>query len=113
MGRGKIEIKRIQNTTTRQVTFSKRRTGLIKKTHELSVLCEAKIGLIIFSSTGKLFQYCSEPYRYVYIALLFVSFFYVFFSLRSLLHLCHNVNLSVSVLHGVVYLRILIVYFFL
>ncbi|KAK2399920.1 protein TRANSPARENT TESTA [Trifolium repens] len=62
MGRGKIEIKRIQNTTTRQVTFSKRRTGLIKKTHELSVLCEAKIGLIIFSSTGKLFQYCSEPY---------------------------------------------------
>ncbi|XP_045798267.1 MADS-box protein FBP24 [Trifolium pratense] len=62
MGRGKIEIKRIQNTTTRQVTFSKRRSGLIKKTHELSVLCEAKIGLIIFSSTGKLFQYCSEPY---------------------------------------------------
>jgi hypothetical protein len=72
MGRGKIEIKRIQNTTTRQVTFSKRRTGLIKKTHELSVLCEAKIGLIIFSSTGKLFQYCSEPYRYVYMPILFI-----------------------------------------
>lgn len=66
MGRGKIEIKRIQNTTTRQVTFSKRRTGLIKKTHELSVLCDAQIGLIIFSSTGKLFQYCTEPYRYTH-----------------------------------------------
>ncbi|XP_028783789.1 MADS-box protein FBP24 [Neltuma alba] len=63
MGRGKIEIKRIQNTTTRQVTFSKRRAGLVKKTHELSVLCDAQIGLIIFSSTGKLFQYCSEPFR--------------------------------------------------
>ncbi|KAK7266836.1 hypothetical protein RIF29_19493 [Crotalaria pallida] len=63
MGRGKIEIKRIQNTTTRQVTFSKRRTGLLKKTHELSVLCDAQIGLIIFSSTGKLFQYCTEPLR--------------------------------------------------
>ncbi|XP_054823111.1 MADS-box protein FBP24-like isoform X2 [Prosopis cineraria] len=63
MGRGKIEIKRIQNTTTRQVTFSKRRAGLVKKTHELSVLCDAQIGLIIFSSTGKMFQYCSEPFR--------------------------------------------------
>ncbi|XVE66363.1 hypothetical protein DITRI_Ditri08aG0074600 [Diplodiscus trichospermus] len=63
MGRGKIPIKRIENQTTRQVTFSKRRAGLLKKTHELSVLCDAQIGLIIFSSTGKLCQYCSEPYR--------------------------------------------------
>ncbi|GMI88420.1 TRANSPARENT TESTA16, ARABIDOPSIS BSISTER, AGAMOUS-like 32 [Hibiscus trionum] len=63
MGRGKIAIKRIENQTTRQVTFSKRRAGLLKKTHELSVLCDAQIGLIIFSSTGKLCQYCTEPYR--------------------------------------------------
>lgn len=63
MGRGKIEIKKIQNKTTRQVTFSKRRTGLLKKTHELSVLCEAQVGLIIFSSTGKLSQYCSDSTR--------------------------------------------------
>ncbi|KAK2635718.1 hypothetical protein Ddye_030510 [Dipteronia dyeriana] len=63
MGRGKIEIKRIENSTTRQVTFSKRRSGLLKKTHELSVLCDAQIGLIIFSSTGKLFQYCTHPFR--------------------------------------------------
>ncbi|KAK7310241.1 hypothetical protein RJT34_07633 [Clitoria ternatea] len=63
MGRGKIAIRRIENTTTRQVTFSKRRTGLMKKTHELSVLCDAQIGLIVFSSTGKVFQYCSEPLR--------------------------------------------------
>ncbi|CAI0444121.1 unnamed protein product [Linum tenue] len=63
MGRGKIAIKRIENQTTRQVTFSKRRNGLLKKTHELSVLCDAQIGLIIFSSTGKLCQYASDPFR--------------------------------------------------
>jgi len=63
MGRGKIEIKRIENTTTRQVTFSKRRGGLIKKTKELSVLCDAQIGIIIFSSTGKMWQWCTEALR--------------------------------------------------
>ncbi|TYI87950.1 hypothetical protein E1A91_D04G172900v1 [Gossypium mustelinum] len=63
MGRGKIPIKRIENQTTRQVTFSKRRAGLLKKTHELSVLCDAQIGLIIFSTTGKMCQYCTEGYR--------------------------------------------------
>nr|Q9ATE5.1 RecName: Full=MADS-box protein FBP24; AltName: Full=Floral-binding protein 24 [Petunia x hybrida]AAK21255.1 MADS-box transcription factor FBP24 [Petunia x hybrida] len=62
MGRGKIEVKRIENKTSRQVTFSKRRAGLLKKTHELSVLCDAQIGLIIFSSKGKLFEYCSQPH---------------------------------------------------
>nr|CAD1838838.1 unnamed protein product [Ananas comosus var. bracteatus] len=42
MGRGKIEIKRIENTTSRQVTFCKRRNGLLKKAYELSVLCDAR-----------------------------------------------------------------------
>ncbi|XP_038883281.1 MADS-box protein FBP24 isoform X2 [Benincasa hispida] len=60
MGRGKIAIRRIENRTTRQVTFSKRRGGLFKKTHELSVLCDAQIGLIVFSSNGKLFEYCTQ-----------------------------------------------------
>ncbi|KAL3641222.1 MADS-box protein defh21 [Castilleja foliolosa] len=59
MGRGKIEVKRIENNTSRQVTFSKRRAGLIKKTHELSVLCDAQIGLMVFSSKGKLTEYCT------------------------------------------------------
>ncbi|CAM8968369.1 unnamed protein product [Rhodiola kirilowii] len=61
MGRGKVEVRKIENKTTRQVTFSKRRKGLMKKTQELSVLCDAQIGLIIFSSTGKKFEYCSDP----------------------------------------------------
>ncbi|TMW97530.1 hypothetical protein EJD97_005385 [Solanum chilense] len=62
MGRGKIEVKRIENKTSRQVTFSKRRAGLLKKTHELSVLCDAQIGLIIFSTKGKLFEYTTQPH---------------------------------------------------
>ncbi|RZS09768.1 hypothetical protein BHM03_00040896 [Ensete ventricosum] len=59
MGRGKIEIKRIENPTNRQVTFSKRRGGLLKKANELAVLCDAQVGVIIFSSSGKMFEYCS------------------------------------------------------
>eukprot|EP00256_Glycine_max_P011734 XP_003523783.1 MADS-box protein AGL24 [Glycine max] len=57
MTRAKIKIKKIDNITARQVTFSKRRRGLFKKAEELSVLCDAEVGLIVFSSTGKLFDY--------------------------------------------------------
>lgn len=60
MGRGKVEIKKIENASSRQVTFSKRRGGLLKKAHELAVLCDAEVGLILFSSTGKLFEYVSS-----------------------------------------------------
>nr|WGH28765.1 short vegetative phase [Mangifera indica] len=59
MAREKIKIKKIDNVTARQVTFSKRRRGLFKKAEELSVLCDAEVALIIFSATGKLFEYCS------------------------------------------------------
>ena len=57
MGRGKIEIKKIENLNSRQVTFSKRRNGLLKKARELSVLCDAEVAVIIFSSTGKLYEF--------------------------------------------------------
>ncbi|CAN6458357.1 unnamed protein product [Victoria cruziana] len=60
MGRGKIEIKRIENTTNRQVTFCKRRNGLLKKAYELSVLCDAEVALIVFSSRGRLFEYANN-----------------------------------------------------
>ncbi|CAL9230187.1 unnamed protein product [Arabidopsis halleri] len=59
MGRGKIEIKRIENANSRQVTFSKRRSGLLKKAHELSVLCDAEVAVIVFSKSGKLFEFSS------------------------------------------------------
>jgi len=60
MGRGKIEIKRIENTTNRQVTFSKRRNGLLKKGYELSVLCDAEVAVIIFSNRGKLYEFANK-----------------------------------------------------
>jgi hypothetical protein len=69
MGRGKIAIERIGNST--------RRKGLIKKAKELAILCDAEVGLIIFSSTGKLYEFAStrsgvlshnfSSYIYIYI----------------------------------------------
>lgn len=64
IGRGKIEIKRIENTTNRQVTFCKRRNGLLKKAYELSVLCDAEVALIVFSSRGRLYEYANNRYRF-------------------------------------------------
>ncbi|KAI4320363.1 hypothetical protein MLD38_033856 [Melastoma candidum] len=60
MGRGRVQLKRIENKISRQVTFSKRRTGLQKKAKEISVLCDAEVGLIVFSSKGKLFDYSTD-----------------------------------------------------
>nr|WAO97437.1 MADS-box transcription factor 35 [Lonicera japonica] len=60
MGRGKVELKRIENPTNRQVTFSKRRNGLLKKAFELSILCDAEVALLIFSPSGKAYQYASN-----------------------------------------------------
>lgn len=60
MGRGRVQLKRIENKISRQVTFSKRRSGLLKKAHEISVLCDAEVGLIVFSTKGKLFEYSTE-----------------------------------------------------
>ncbi|GMN55370.1 hypothetical protein TIFTF001_024494 [Ficus carica] len=63
MGRGKIVIKKIENLSSRQVTFCKRRNGLFKKAQELSVLCDAHVGVIIFSSTGRLYEFSNTRYN--------------------------------------------------
>ncbi|CAN6983611.1 unnamed protein product [Brassica oleracea var. botrytis] len=60
MVRGKIEMEKLQNATSRQVTFSKRRNGLLKKAYELSVLCDAQISLIIFSQRGRLYEFSNS-----------------------------------------------------
>ncbi|XP_051137419.1 floral homeotic protein GLOBOSA [Andrographis paniculata] len=59
MGRGKIEIKRIENSSNRQVTYSKRRNGIMKKAKEISVLCDAQVSVIIFASSGKMHEFCT------------------------------------------------------
>jgi hypothetical protein len=62
MGRGKVEMRRIENKISRQVTFAKRRNGLLKKAYELSLLCDAEVALIIFSGRGRLFEFSSSSW---------------------------------------------------
>ena len=62
MGRGRVEMKLIENKINRQVTFSKGRNGLMKNAYELSVLCDAEVALIVFSSRGKLYEFGSVGY---------------------------------------------------
>ncbi|KAL9270287.1 Floral homeotic protein DEFICIENS-like protein [Drosera capensis] len=59
MARGKIQIKKIENSTNRQVTYSKRRNGLFKKANELAVLCDAKVSIIMLSGSNKVHEYIS------------------------------------------------------
>lgn len=65
MGRVKLQIKKIENNTNRQVTYSKRRNGLMKKAYELSVLCDVDVGLIMFSPSGRLSLYSGNNKGYV------------------------------------------------
>ncbi|XP_074339235.1 MADS-box protein AGL72-like isoform X6 [Apium graveolens] len=60
MGRKKLEIKRIEDKSNRQVTFSKRRSGLFKKAKQLSILCDVPVAALIFSNTGKLYQFSNS-----------------------------------------------------
>ncbi|KAL6606970.1 hypothetical protein ACP70R_042623 [Stipagrostis hirtigluma subsp. patula] len=63
MVRGKTVIKPIENTTSRQVTFSKRRSGLFKKANELAILCDAQVGLLVFSRAGRLYDFSNTRYN--------------------------------------------------
>ncbi|KAF7848078.1 hypothetical protein BT93_L2313 [Corymbia citriodora subsp. variegata] len=65
MGRGKIVLKKIDDSIRRQVTFSKRRKGFLKKAREISILCDAEVGIIIFSCTGKLYDFASSSMQSV------------------------------------------------
>ena len=85
MGRKKISIQRISDERNRQVTFTKRKFGLMKKAYELSVLCDCEIAVIIFNSHGKMFQYASNDmdkvllkYTGIYI---FKNFSFIFYNL--------------------------------
>ncbi|CAN1295178.1 MADS-box transcription factor 6 [Linum perenne] len=63
MGRRKVEMKKIEDKSRRQVTFSKRRKGLLKKAREISVLCDVQLALVVFSSRGRLYQFSSDGGR--------------------------------------------------
>lgn len=61
MGRRKIEIARIQNERHRQVTFAKRKLGVMKKATELSILCDVNVAVIVFAANQKMSVYSSCP----------------------------------------------------
>lgn len=77
---------RIENKINRQVSFSKRRNGLLKKAYELSVLCDAEVAVIIFSSRGKLYEFGSteyihrHPFLDLYLCLYIYTYIYDYMS---------------------------------
>lgn len=66
MGRRKIDIQPLTNERNRTVTFTKRKAGLFKKAHELAILCEVDISVIIIGKNHKIYEYSSnEPERII------------------------------------------------
>ncbi|VAI25212.1 unnamed protein product [Triticum turgidum subsp. durum] len=64
--RGPVELRRIEDRTSRQVRFSKRRSGLFKKAFELGLLCDAEVALLVFSPAGRLYEYASSSIEDTY-----------------------------------------------
>ncbi|XP_057787211.1 agamous-like MADS-box protein AGL104 [Salvia miltiorrhiza] len=60
MGRKKLAMRRIDNPTSRQLTYTKRKDGIVKKAGELSVLCDTDVALIMFSPSGRLTSFASN-----------------------------------------------------
>ncbi|KAE8664360.1 myosin-15-like isoform X1 [Hibiscus syriacus] len=53
MGRRKLKIQRLESIKARQATYSKRKTGILKKAKEISILCDVDVALLLFSPTDK------------------------------------------------------------
>jgi hypothetical protein len=64
MGRNKIKIQKIKNERIRQVTFYKRKKGLLKKAMELSLLCDVKVFLTIVDKNHRMMIFSSEENVY-------------------------------------------------
>jgi hypothetical protein len=65
MGRKKIGIEFVENRDARYVTFSKRKNGLFKKANELSILCNARVGIVGFTPAGNPFAFGSPTFLVV------------------------------------------------
>ncbi|CAH8392340.1 unnamed protein product [Eruca vesicaria subsp. sativa] len=65
MGRRKIKMEKVQDTNTKKVPFSKRRSGLFKKAAELATLCNAEVGILVFSPGNKPYPYGSPCFDLV------------------------------------------------
>ncbi|XLT00607.1 hypothetical protein HN51_049958 [Arachis hypogaea] len=49
-----------------KITNNKRIEFSLQYIHGISVLCDAEVALIVFSTTGKLFEYSSDPWLEVF-----------------------------------------------
>merc|ERR1712232_1464925 len=58
-GRRKIKIEYIQNKSRRQITFSKRKAGLMKKAYELTTLTGTQALLLVASETGHVYTFAT------------------------------------------------------
>ncbi|KAI3924856.1 hypothetical protein MKW98_031107 [Papaver atlanticum] len=64
MGRRKIEIRYIEDITKREATYSNRRSGILKKANDITILCNAQVFLIMFPKSGKIAGYISPSTTY-------------------------------------------------
>ncbi|GAA5843052.1 hypothetical protein JCM11251_002717 [Rhodosporidiobolus azoricus] len=58
-GRKRISISYIEDKTKRSVTFTKRKSGLMKKAYELSTLTNTNVAVVIVSESGNIFTFCT------------------------------------------------------
>ncbi|KAF9310416.1 transcription factor of the MADS box [Podila horticola] len=56
-GRRKIEIRYIEDKSRRHITFSKRKSGIMKKAYELSTLTGTQVLLLVVSETGLVYTF--------------------------------------------------------
>ena len=63
LGRVKIEMAYISNKIRRYTTFSKRKTGIMKKAYELATLTGTEVMLLVASETGEWPGMCLENHR--------------------------------------------------
>ncbi|CAN4104831.1 unnamed protein product [Withania somnifera] len=60
MGRNKLVMEKIEDSTSRQLTYSKRKDSIVKKAKELAILCDTDVALLTFSPTGHVNSYSSR-----------------------------------------------------
>ncbi|XP_077218061.1 agamous-like MADS-box protein AGL80 [Tasmannia lanceolata] len=61
MARKKVTLAWITNDSARKVTLRKRRKGLMKKARELSTLCDAEVGVIVYGPNDPQPEVWAEP----------------------------------------------------
>ncbi|XP_030759836.1 serum response factor homolog isoform X1 [Sitophilus oryzae] len=59
-GRVKIKMEYIENKLRRYTTFSKRKTGIMKKAYELSTLTGTQVMLLVASETGHVYTFATR-----------------------------------------------------